>query len=257
MRSKLCFIVCGVILAVTIGQASNISAYTYSGMVAEAEMDHGRTHPASGGSWSVSELMQEVTGKDTELAVREASVHLQMSGYEGEITPSAQMIMDNDNDTQRLSQGAEEYHPYLPVNAEDNISSTGEMGRPWDTFPSIKEDPYGDIAVLCQIVMAEAGNEDLIGQIMVANVILNRVKAGIGESVYDVVFQYGQFDPVATGSYYRVVPSDSVKEAVYRALNGEDYSQGALFFCCGFANEWFEKNLKFVTVHGNHFFYKY
>ena len=115
-----------------------------------------------------------------------------------------------------------------------------------------------DRAVLNRIVMAEAGDQDMKGQIMVANVILNRVRSSkFPNTVYDVVFAPGQFTPVSNGAYDRAVPSASVKEAVSRALEGEDYSQGALYFVMyNTSSSWFRNALTFVGRHGDHNFYK-
>ena len=53
-----------------------------------------------------------------------------------------------------------------------------------------------DREILNKIVMAEAGDQDMKGQIMVANVILNRVRSSkFPNSVAGVVFAPGQFTP--------------------------------------------------------------
>ena len=57
---------------------------------------------------------------------------------------------------------------------------------------------------LCRIVQSEAGNQDLIGKILVANVVLNRVKSNRFEqnTIHDVIFAPGQFSPVSCGSFF-------------------------------------------------------
>ena len=92
-----------------------------------------------------------------------------------------------------------------------------------------------DYENLLQIVEAEAGTEDLKGRILVANVIMNRVKyPEFPDNATDVIWQYidgvAQFSPIADGRISEVVPSDETKEAVKQALEGVDYSDGALFF---------------------------
>lgn len=116
-----------------------------------------------------------------------------------------------------------------------------------------------DRDLLAMIVMAEAGCEDLQGQIMVANVVLNRARMGYGGcySIADVIFAPGQFQPVSSGSIWSVSPSASVYEAVDRALAGEDYSQGALYFVSAYCDySWFMQDLIFVTQHGGHMFFR-
>lgn len=122
-----------------------------------------------------------------------------------------------------------------------------------------------DYEALLRIVQAEAGNEDTKGKILVANVVLNRVAdARFPNSVYEVVFQRSggkaQFSPVASGSYYQVVVSDDTREAVDRALAGEDYSEGALFFAArryagSSQMRWFDECLTKLFSYGGHEFF--
>ncbi len=122
-----------------------------------------------------------------------------------------------------------------------------------------------DYEALLRIVQAEAGNEDTKGKILVANVVLNRVAdARFPNTVYEVVFQRAdgraQFSPVASGSYYKVVVSDDTREAVDRALAGEDYSEGALFFAArryagSSQMRWFDECLTKLFSYGGHEFF--
>jgi len=114
-----------------------------------------------------------------------------------------------------------------------------------------------ELDVLYRIVEAEAGSQDVIGKCLVANVILNRVKhPNFDKTITGVVFASGQFQPTSDGRYYTITVSDSTKEAVQKALAGEDYSQGALFFKAPYANaDW--SNLKLLFIYGGHEFYTY
>lgn len=124
-----------------------------------------------------------------------------------------------------------------------------------------------DYENLLQIVEAEAGTEDIKGRVLVANVIMNRVKhPEFPDNVSDVIWEYDngvpQFSPVADGRIGQVVPSEETREAVKQALEGVDYSQGALFFIQKSAAEkhniaWFEKDLTKLFKHGVHEFYTY
>ena len=116
---------------------------------------------------------------------------------------------------------------------------------------------YNDYNVLLKIVEAEAGGEDTIGKIMVANVILNRVNSDhFPNTVTEVVYQKSQFSPISDGRINTVSISQETLNAVERALNGEDYSNGALYFRSVRCNStWFDNKLTRVTEHGNHIFY--
>lgn len=123
-----------------------------------------------------------------------------------------------------------------------------------------------EINVLERIVEAEAGDQDVMGRMLVANVVLNRVNdKEFPDNVKDVVFQHKgslyQFSPAKSGSVHRVTVSETTKKAVKRVLNGEDESQGALYFVQrNIANKkslsWFDRDLTRLFKHGCHTFYK-
>lgn len=123
-----------------------------------------------------------------------------------------------------------------------------------------------DKKVLLRIVEAEATGEDVKGKMLVANVILNRVSDDeFPDSVTDVVFQQEggkyQFSPIRDGRYWDVTISEDSKEAVERVLNGEDSSQGALYFMARkYADSdnvrWFDSELTWLFKHGVHEFFK-
>ncbi len=126
------------------------------------------------------------------------------------------------------------------------------------SYPATNDEYYW----LYQITEAEAGNQDDVGKILVVNVILNRVySTTFPNSIKDVIFQARgsvyQFQPVKNGRIYSVVPSENTISCVNRALNGEDYSQGALYFACKTSSySWFNTALTFLFVHGEHYFYR-
>lgn len=120
---------------------------------------------------------------------------------------------------------------------------------------------------LLRIVEAEAGTEDIKGRVLVANVILNRLKNDeFPDTITDVIWdqRYGvpQFSPTYDGKIYEVTVTDDTREAVKQALEGVDYSEGALFFIQRAAAEkhnvtWFDKDLKKLFKYGVHEFYTY
>lgn len=123
-----------------------------------------------------------------------------------------------------------------------------------------------DLDILMRIVESEAGNQDVEGRLLVANVVLNRVQSEkFPDSVKEVVFQkekgINQFSPVANGTIWNVKISDETDEAVGRALDGEDISDGALYFVArkhadGEKIKWFDKNLTYLFEHGGHEFFR-
>ena len=118
-----------------------------------------------------------------------------------------------------------------------------------------------DYQVLLRIVESEAPAEDVKGKMLVANVVLNRVLwDGFPDTIGEVVFQKGQFAPIASGYYWKVDITESTIEAVERALAGEDESEGALFFMAREKSKkknvkWFDSSLKYLFKHGGHEFF--
>lgn len=118
-----------------------------------------------------------------------------------------------------------------------------------------------DYDVLLHIVEAEAGGCDHQGKVLVANVVINRVRnGGFPSTITEVVYQNNQFSPVKSGTLYSVSVSEGTQAAVNAALAGEDYSCGALFFAArSKANasnmRWFDTHLRFLFEHGGHEFF--
>lgn len=122
-----------------------------------------------------------------------------------------------------------------------------------------------DYDTLLRIVEAEAGGEDITGKLLVANVVINRVKSPkFPNTVREVVYQrqqgVSQFTPVSDGRINTVQISDSTIEAVEQALLGTDVSQGALYFVNRKAAnpermKWFDKHLVRLFCYGGHEFF--
>jgi len=114
-----------------------------------------------------------------------------------------------------------------------------------------------ELDILHRIVWAEARGEDVKGQILVVNVIMNRVSSSQfphANTIREVVFAPNQFTPVRDGKFERATPTQQNKEAVKLALRGEDHSQGALFFDSA-VNSWARQNRQHLFDHGAHSFF--
>ncbi|MCM1256263.1 MAG: cell wall hydrolase [Roseburia sp.] len=108
-----------------------------------------------------------------------------------------------------------------------------------------------DSAMLAAIVECEAGGESYEGQLAVASVVVNRVKSGsFPNTVSGVIYQGGQFSPVASGRFAVVLArgaSGSCVQAANAALSGNT-NISALYFCRASSGVP-------GTVIGNHVFY--
>lgn len=119
----------------------------------------------------------------------------------------------------------------------------------WDA-----EDAY----LLAKIAMAEAESEDTEGKALVILVVLNRVwNDEFPDTIEDVIYQPGQFSPVANGRFDSVEPDDDCWKALELIeLEKWDESMGATYFESKSKSTWHSENLKFLFQHGNHYFYE-
>ena len=93
--------------------------------------------------------------------------------------------------------------------------------------PKVRQE---EVELLARLVSAEAKGEPYAGQVAVAAVVLNRVEhEHFADSIREVIYDKGQFQPVLNGAINRE-PSDSAIDAVKAALAGYDPTKGALYF---------------------------
>jgi N-acetylmuramoyl-L-alanine amidase len=99
-----------------------------------------------------------------------------------------------------------------------------------------KEYPVGlwltdqEVQWIAQMIHAEARGEPYLGQVAVGAVIINRIKSPkFPNTVQGVLFQDGAFQPVRNGAFYQPASEQAYRVAL-EALNGNDPTNGALFF---------------------------
>jgi N-acetylmuramoyl-L-alanine amidase len=144
-----------------------------------------------------------------------------------------------------------------------NLSTEETKEAESSTFMAVTE---AEVDMLERIVEAEATGEDMKGKILIANVVFNRMAdEEFPDTIKGVIFQKVkgdyQFSPVTDERYWSVNVTDTTKEAVKRALQGEDYSKGALYFIArkrtdSSSAKWFDQHLDWLFKHGGHEFYK-
>ena len=107
-----------------------------------------------------------------------------------------------------------------------------------------------EILALC--VEAEAGNQDLKGKRLVADVILNRVESPrFPDTIEGVISQKYQFTTYWDGSMDKITePSDETFEAVKMELYGQRLDEDILFFTAGNYNTYCEP----AYIVGDHYF---
>lgn len=146
------------------------------------------------------------------------------------------------------------------VSAPKAVASRGGGGE------NSKEEIY----LLAKIIECEARYEPYEGKVAVGAVVLNRVMSGrFPNTIEEVIFQRGQFQPMTDGGWRTKEPSAQSYKAAADALEGikpvGDNGQAvgnALFFIYedlagGNAAKWFKEKLEYVTTIGNHDFYSH
>ena len=209
------------------------------GAVAENRVDSGRMRQAyaeAQADWPEEEARQE-TVSDIENEVEETEEEIDQTVVSEEETAETEPVTE-----------AAAVQPELVVPENSIYVITAE-----------------DYDALLRIVEAEASGEDETGRLLVANVVLNRVRsAAFPNTVSEVVYQRkngkAQFSPVHTGKIARVTVSDATRAAVARALTGEDVSEGALYFVnptlADAGNlQWFREHLTLLFAYHGHEFY--
>lgn len=110
-----------------------------------------------------------------------------------------------------------------------------------------------DLDLLAALVWAEAGDQDEIGQWIVADCVCNRASDRHPEwpsTISEVIYQPGQFSVVANGrlaqGFQNATPLNY--EVAQRALSGEHYDTQVIYF-----SMYYCANGAFAYQHGDHF----
>jgi len=112
-----------------------------------------------------------------------------------------------------------------------------------------------DLYWMSRIITAESKNQPMRGKIAVGTVIMNRVEnPRYPDTVYGVIFDGNQFDPVKSGSIY-LPPTTEAIIAAKLVLDGAREAKDSLFFNIASMNSWAAQNRTYVTTIADHSFY--
>ncbi len=150
-----------------------------------------------------------------------------------------------------------EEETYTPEVEEESSAPTPEDTEDNSAEESVPEvstpGSYSDLDYLAAICQIEAGyNYD--GCLAVANVVLNRVNAGFGSSIYSVIYAPYQFATGWMDYYLENGTSSTAREAAAAALAGSNNIGGYLYFN---GTTWLNPetlNCPYVVIGGNVFY---
>lgn len=126
---------------------------------------------------------------------------------------------------------------------------------------SIVELDFEDAQLLMKIAWSEAGNQGIEGQLVIMNVVMNRVAdKNFPNTVKDVIYQklgnHYQFSVIGNGVFQNAEPTNETHLALAELESGKDISQGALYFEASEGKSWHRKNRTFLFENYGQRFYK-
>ena len=181
----------------------------------------------------ISDAQEEVGDYDNQIA--------KMKAYEEELerrkAEEAKRIAAEQKRKQQEAQKKAAEQQKKPQGGASSDSGNASSGGSGNTAPSGGGNVSAntsDLAMLAALVECEAGGESYEGQWAVASVVVNRVRsASFPNTVSGVIYQGGQFSPVASGRFAMVLSrgaAQSCTQAANAALSGST-NLNCLYFC--------------------------
>lgn len=146
----------------------------------------------------------------------------------------------------------------IPAKAEakEHIQPTISTETIVKAVPEVKESPMysvDDIELLALVTLAEAEGESEEGKRLVIDTILNRVDSDIfPNTIYDVVYQSGQFSSMWNGRASRVCVTEEARELVREEIMVRS-NRDVIYFTAG---KYGQYGTPLFQV-GNHYFASY
>lgn len=200
----------------------------------------------------ISAAKSDVADAETEIADTDAEIARQKA-YEEEL--EAQKAKEDAARQEEIRRQEEELINSQQPDASDNNAnpdgtSTGDNTTGSDTSGGGTVNA-SDVAMLAALIQCEAGGESYEGKLAVGSVVMNRVDSSyFPDTVVGVIYQSGQFSPVASGRFAVVLSSGADSSCVQAAT---EVLAGTRTLNCLY----FRRNNGLIngTVIGNHVFY--
>lgn len=200
----------------------------------------------------ISAAKSDVADAETEIADTDAEIARQKA-YEEEL--EAQKAKEDAARQEEIRRQEEELINSQQPDASDNNANPDGTSNGDNTTGS---DTSGggtvnasDVAMLAALIQCEAGGESYEGKLAVGSVVMNRVDSSyFPDTVVGVIYQSGQFSPVASGRFAVVLSSGADASCVQAAT---EVLAGTRTLNCLY----FRRNNGLIngTVIGNHVFY--
>lgn len=200
----------------------------------------------------ISAAKSDVADAETEIADTDAEIARQKA-YEEEL--EAQKAKEDAARQEEIKRQEEELiNSQQPAASDNNANpdgtSTGDNTTESDASGGGTVNA-SDVAMLAALIQCEAGGESYEGKLAVGSVVMNRVDSSyFPDTVVGVIYQSGQFSPVASGRFAVVLSSGADASCVQAAT---EVLAGTRTLNCLY----FRRNNGLIngTVIGNHVFY--
>ena len=128
-------------------------------------------------------------------------------------------------------------------------------------FPTKAEDSYDNEYCMVEAVYFEGRGEPAIGQLAIANVILNRVKSPEYPNEACLVVRDCQFSYYCDGKHERMADKEAIRKAeriVFFALDSAVAGdvEGAMFYHADYVRPYWADKFQYLGQIGRHKFYK-
>ena len=189
---------------------------------------------------------EELLAKQEELESNKTQLLSSISQVASSISANQKALDENSEQAQALAEqiaAAEELEAQLEAQKaaeaaaqlEQAKAMEEEMNQAADTSGTPVSAQASEAELLAALIYCEAGGESYAGQVAVGSVVVNRVNSTyFPGSITDVIYQSGQFSPVASGKLALVLANglttDSCRNAANQVIGGS-VSGNWLFFC--------------------------
>ena len=195
-------------------------------------------------------MQESMESKKTEVDSLISKTKDSISAKENEISDAKDVVSDYDAQIAKMKAYEEELERKKAEEAKKLAEQQKKKPTATSGGGSVTANS-SDSAMLAAIVECEAGGESYEGQLAVASVVVNRVKSSsFPNTISGVIYQGGQFSPVASGRFAVVLArgaSGSCAKAANSAPSGNTNISALCFFRA--------RSGVSGTVIGNHVFY--
>ena len=189
---------------------------------------------------------EELLAKQEELESNKTQLLSSISQVASSISDNQKAMDENSEQADALAEqiaAAEELEAQLEAQKAAEAAAQLEQAKAMEEEMTKTPDTSGtpvsvqasEAELLAALIYCEAGGESYAGQVAVGSVVVNRVNSTyFPGSITDVIYQSGQFSPVASGKLALVLANglttDSCRNAANQVIGG-GVSGSWLFFC--------------------------